>query len=314
MKVLVTGAAGFIANHLINQLLDQKHTVVGIDNFISGSRDNIEQLSSRENFHFVEGDVLELFSALESIGQIDGYDEIYHIACPASPPIYQRDQLNTLDVCFTGSRNALSLGEKNNAKVFLASTSECYGDPEVHPQPETYRGNVNTFGPRACYDEGKRAMEALAYCFGLRGTDVRIARIFNTYGPKMNPNDGRVVTNFIVQALKNEPITIYGDGTQTRSLCFATDLVDGIRRLMASEIKEPINLGSNFEFSVLEIAETVKSICGSSSKFSHKELPPDDPKLRKPDITRALKKLNWVPHTTLEDGLRLLIEDIKNKI
>lgn len=314
MKILVTGAAGFMANHLINKLLSENHTVVGIDNFISGSRENIEQLKSCQNFHFVEGDVLTLFQDLETINQLDGYDQIYHIACPASPPIYQKDQLNTLDICFTGSRNALSLAEKNNARVFLASTSECYGDPEVHPQPESYRGNVNTFGPRACYDEGKRAMEALAYCFDLRGVEVRIARIFNTYGPKMNPNDGRVVTNFIVQALKNEPITIYGDGKQTRSFCYVADLVEGITKLMNSGIKEPVNLGSNFEFDILEIAETIKKACESNSELVFKDLPQDDPKLRRPDITKALKKLNWAPSTTLEDGVRLMIEDLRLKI
>ena len=314
MKILVTGAAGFIANHLINKLLSENHIVVGIDNFISGSKENIDQLNIHDNFHFVKGDVLTLFEDLESINQLAGYDQIYHIACPASPPIYQKDQLNTLDICYIGSRNALSLAEKNSARIFLASTSECYGDPEVHPQPESYRGNVNTFGPRACYDEGKRAMEALAYCYRHRGLVIRIARIFNTYGPKMNPNDGRVVTNFIVQALHNEPITIYGDGKQTRSFCYVADLVEGITKLMNSDIEEPVNLGSNFEFDILEMAETIKKACNSSSELIFKDLPQDDPKLRRPDITKALKKLNWAPSTTLVDGIRHMIEDLRTKI
>ena len=309
----MTGAAGFVSYHLIKKLLDNGCGVIGIDNFISGQEINILDLAKyHHRFQFIKMDVLDMqtpaaIKQLEDAG-IGNVQQIFHMACPASPPIYQINPLNTLDTCYIGTRNVLELGLRLGAKVLIASTSECYGDPEIHPQPESYRGNVNTFGPRSCYDEGKRVGESLAYAFQLKGLEVRIARIFNTYGPRMSPADGRVLTNFIEQALKNESLTVYGDGTQTRSICYCEDLVRGLIKLMASDARGPMNLGSEFEVAVKELAVQVIRLTKSKSTIQFKDLPQDDPKVRRPDITRAKDMLQWEPEVSPEIGIGRMIE------
>lgn len=311
MNILVTGAAGFIAFHLVEALLQQGHRVVGIDNYISGQKENVENLLQNKNFSFFECDVINLTSEkiLPEISEdLKNLDQIFHLACPASPPIYQKNPLHTLDTCFLGSRNVLELAKKNKAKIFLASTSEIYGDPLEHPQAEDYRGNTNTFGPRACYDEGKRIMETLAFHYLQAGVQVYMARIFNTYGPRMAPFDGRVLTNFIMQALKNEPLTVYGDGLQTRSFCYVSDLVRGILLLMNSDIHEPVNLGAQYEFSILELAKTVIQLINKDLKIEYFPLPKDDPKQRCPNTNLAQKKLNWCPTVDLQSGLKLMMQ------
>jgi UDP-glucuronate decarboxylase len=313
MQIFVTGAAGFISFHLIRTLLDRGFGVIGIDNFKSGQARNISDLEKYSpRFRFIKMDVIEMlnptsFKSLEVAG-IGDIKQIFHMACPASPPIYQIDPINTLDTCYIGTRNALELGLRFGAKVLIASTSECYGDPEIHPQPESYRGNVNTFGPRSCYDEGKRVSESLAYAYSLKGLEVRIARIFNTYGPRMSPADGRVLTNFIEQALKSQNLTIYGDGKQTRSICYCEDLVRGLIKLMDSNVQGPINLGSEFEVTVNELANKVIALTKSTSTISFMPLPQDDPKIRRPDITRAKNELNWKPEIKPETGIGKMIE------
>lgn len=308
MKVLVTGAAGFLGSHLSDQLLAQGHEVIGVDNFFTGSKKNVAHLLSNSSFELIRHDItFPLYVEC---------DAILNFACPASPVHYQRNPVETLKTNVHGAINMLGLAKRTGARILQASTSEVYGDPEVHPQPETYRGQVNTLGPRACYDEGKRAAETLFMDYHRQyGVDIRIVRIFNTYGPRMAIDDGRVVSNFIVSALKGEPITIYGDGSQTRSFCYVDDLVDGILKMLWQENSTgPVNLGTNFEMTMIELAELVLRLTGSSSSLEYKELPIDDPKQRRPDLTLAKSLLNWVPTSNPEIGLLRTIEYFKSVI
>lgn len=301
-RILVAGGAGFLGVHLCRNLLEEGHEVICLDNFSSGSRDNLRHLASFPGFSYIEQDVSDPVSLR--------VDEIYNMACVASPIQYQGDPLQTMRTSTTGLVNLLTLARANNARIFQASTSEVYGNPHVHPQREDYHGNVNSVGPRACYDEGKRCAEALCMdYFRLHRVQVKIARIFNTYGPYMQPNDGRVVSNFIVQALLNKPLTIYGDGSQTRSFCYVDDLIQGIRALMKSPkaVVGPINLGNPGEFTVSELAHKVIGLTGSSSTVIYKQLPKDDPVKRRPDITRASQLLGWEPTVELEEGLKRTI-------
>ena len=296
-RVLVTGGAGFVGSHLCDALIGMGHEVICADNYYTGSKENIKQLMDYSRFELIRHDVA--FPLYVEV------DEIYNLACPASPIHYQRDPVMTTKTSVSGAINMLGLAKRTGAKVFQASTSEIYGNPEVHPQPESYWGNVNPIGPRACYDEGKRCAETLFYDYHRQyGTDIRVARIFNTYGPRMNADDGRVVSNFIVQALRGEDITIYGDGTQTRSFCYVDDLVEGFIRLMNSEITEPVNLGNPGEFTISELAESVVDIVDTKSKVVYKDLPVDDPTQRKPLIDRANELLKWNPEVQLKEGLR----------
>lgn len=296
-KILITGGAGFVGSHLCGSLLQLGHEVVSLDNFHTGRAENLAPLMDDPRFRSVEGDVADPFGF--------DVDEIYNLASPASPVSYQESPIRTLRTGLLGAMNALDLAVRTGARVLQASTSEVYGDPLVHPQVETYFGNANSFGERACYDEGKRAAEALFFAYRAeRGVDIRIARIFNTYGPGMQPDDGRVVSNFIVQALQNRPITVYGDGSQTRSFCYVSDLVDGLIGLMESDVDLPVNLGNPGEFSVLELARTVIAMTGSRSGIEHLPLPADDPRVRRPDISRARARLGWEPRVALGEGLR----------
>ena len=301
-RILITGGAGFIGSHLSESLLARGHEVVCVDNFFTGTRGNIEHLIGEKRFELIRHDVtFPLY--IET-------DEIYNLACPASPIHYQRDPVQTTKTSVHGAINMLGLAKRVKARIFQASTSEVYGDPSLHPQPESYWGNVNPVGPRACYDEGKRCAETLFFdYYRQHRLRIKVARIFNTYGPRMHPNDGRVVSNFIMQALRNQPITLFGNGQQTRSFCYVDDLVDGFIRLMESpdEVTGPINLGNPGEFSVKELAEKVIALTGSRSKLSFNPLPPDDPKQRQPDITLAKKFLGWTPKVNLEDGLKKTI-------
>ena len=302
-RVLVTGGAGFIGSFLCERLLNEGHEVLCVDNFFTGSRRNVAHLLDNSNFELMRHDVtIPLFVEV---------DEIFNLACPASPVHYQHDPVQTTKTSVHGAINMLGLAKRLGAKIFQASTSEVYGDPSVHPQTEDYWGNVNPIGSRACYDEGKRCAETLFFdYFRQHNLPIKVARIFNTYGPNMHPNDGRVVSNFIVQALKGENITIYGDGQQTRSFCYVDDLVEGFLRLMNTgpDVTGPINLGNPGEFTMLELAQKVLEITGSSSKLEHKSLPEDDPKQRQPDITRAKEILDWEPKINLEDGLKPTIQ------
>lgn len=295
--VLVTGGAGFIGSHLCRTLLASGASVICMDNLFTGTKRNILPLLENPNFEFIRHDVVTPI-LIEA-------DEIYHLACPASPVHYQSNPIKTLKTSVLGTLNMLGLAKRLKARFLLASTSEVYGDPEIHPQTESYQGNVNPVGPRACYDEGKRAAETLTVGYKeYNGVNVAIARIFNTYGPRMLPNDGRVVSNFICQALKGSEITIYGDGSQTRSFCFISDLVDGLTKLMHSSESGPINLGNPHEVTIKELAETIlEMIPDSKSNITYKPLPKDDPTRRKPDITLARKTLNWKPLIALEEGL-----------
>lgn len=308
-KILVTGGAGFIGSHLCKNLINNGNRVVCLDNFFTGSRDNIKHLIDNENFSVIEHDITEPF---------DGeFDQIYNLACPASPPHYQYDSVKTMKTSILGIINMLELAKKNNATLLQASTSEVYGDPHVHPQVETYWGNVNPIGIRSCYDEGKRCAETLMMDYHRQyGVDTRIIRIFNTYGPNMDPNDGRVVSNFIVQALKGEDITIYGDGSQTRSFCYVSDLVDGIVKMMNNSQKfiGPVNLGNPSERTILEFAELILEMINSNSKIVYKPLPGDDPTQRKPDISLAQKELGWEPKVDIKEGLSKTIEYFDQKI
>ncbi|OJY78865.1 MULTISPECIES: UDP-glucuronic acid decarboxylase family protein [unclassified Rhizobium] len=300
--VLVAGGAGFLGSHLCERLLQEGHEVVCIDNFSTGRMDNLWHLLRYDTFSFIRHDII---AALDL-----PVNEIYNLACPASPPHYQADPIHTMKTCVFGSLNLLELAALHKARIFQASTSEIYGDPQVHPQPEHYWGNVNSFGPRSCYDEGKRSAETLFRDFHTQhGVDIRIARIFNTYGPRMRPDDGRVVSNFIVQALKGQDITVYGDGSQTRSFCYVADLIDGFLRLMADQtaIRAPVNLGNPAEFTVRDLAEQIIAITGSGSKIVHRPLPVDDPRQRRPDITVAKRELAWEPSVALTDGLKSTI-------
>jgi len=302
-QILVTGGAGFIGSHLCERLLDAGHEVLCVDNFFTGSRRNVAHLLDNRNFELLRHDIT--FPLYVEV------DEVYNLACPASPVHYQFNPAQTTKTCVMGAINMLGLAKRLRVPILQASTSEVYGDPTVHPQPETYWGNVNPIGPRACYDEGKRCAETLFFDYHRQhGLDIKVIRIFNTYGPRMHPNDGRVVSNFIVQALKNEEITVYGDGLQTRSFCYIDDLVDGMMRMMNTEkgFTGPVNLGNPSEFTILELAEMVVALTGSKSRIVFKPLPEDDPKQRKPVIDLAEEKLNWKPKVKLEDGLKRTIE------
>lgn len=307
-KILVTGGAGFVGSHLCKRLLDEGNEVICLDNYFTGNKNNILELLNNPFFELVRHDITEPYFA--------EVDEIYNLACPASPVHYQYNPIKTIKTSVMGAINVLGLAKRVGAKVLQASTSEVYGDPHVHPQTESYWGNVNPIGLRSCYDEGKRCAETLFMDYHLQnGVAIKIIRIFNTYGPNMNPNDGRVVSNFIVQALKGEDITIFGDGTQTRSFQYVDDLVEGMIRMMNSErsFLGPVNLGNPHEFTMLELAEKVVKLTGSSSKIIFMPLPQDDPKQRQPDISLAKQKLdNWEPNIQLEEGLVKAIEYFKN--
>ena len=308
-RILVTGGAGFIGSFLCERLLDTGAEVLCVDNFFTGRRSNVAHLLENPRFEIMRHDItFPLFVEV---------DQIYNLACPASPIHYQHDPVQTTKTSVHGAINMLGLAKRVKATILQASTSEVYGDPDVHPQREDYWGNVNPIGIRSCYDEGKRCAETLFFdYYRQHKVQIKVARIFNTYGPRMHPNDGRVVSNFIVQALQGRDITIYGDGRQTRSFCFVSDLVDGLMRLMNSDdaITGPINLGNPGEFTMLELAEKVIELTGSTSKITHKPLPQDDPRKRRPDITRANEQLQWRPKVTLEDGLRPTIEYFREEI
>lgn len=301
-QALVAGGAGFLGSHLCDRLLREGQSVICVDNFSTGRMENLRHLLRFDTFSYIRHDIVD---------QIDvPVDEIYNLACPASPPHYQADPIHTMKTNVIGSLNLLELASHYQARIFQASTSEVYGDPHVHPQPESYWGNVNSFGPRSCYDEGKRSAETLFHDFHKQyGVDIRIVRIFNTYGPRMRPDDGRVVSNFIVQALKGEDITVYGDGSQTRSFCYVDDLIEGFFRLMNSDpaIQTPVNLGNPGEFTVRELAEKIVDMTGSSSRIVYRPLPVDDPRQRRPDITVAKRELGWEPAVALGDGLKSTI-------
>jgi UDP-glucuronate decarboxylase len=301
-RVLITGGAGFLGSHLCERLVAEGHDVLCVDNYFTGRKDNIAHLLGLPHFEAMRHDITHpLFVEV---------DEIYNLACPASPIHYQFDPVQTTKTSVIGAINMLGLAKRVKAKIFQASTSEVYGDPSVHPQPESYRGNVNPIGPRACYDEGKRCAETLFFdYFRQHNMKIKVVRIFNTYGPRMHPNDGRVVSNFIVQALKNEPITLYGDGNQTRAFCYVDDLIEGFVRMMAApdDITGPVNLGNPVETSVAELAKLVIDLTGSRSRISHRPLPVDDPIQRCPDISQAKRILNWRPQTELEPGLQRTI-------
>ena len=302
---LVTGGAGFIGSHLIDALLAEGATVVCVDNYLTGRACNLDHLGNETRFDFIEADIIERLPSKLRLGKTR-FTHIYNLACAASPPHYQADPEHTMLTCVLGTRNLLRLAEEMNARFLLTSTSEVYGDPEVHPQPEGYRGWVNCTGPRACYDEGKRAAETLTFDYARAGrADIRVARIFNTYGPRMRPDDGRVVSNVICQALAGEDITIYGDGSQTRSFCYVSDMVDGLMRLMDSEPSPgaPVNLGNPLELTVRDLVERVIRLTGTRSKVVHRPLPVDDPRRRKPDIGRAKALLGWEPKVGLQQGL-----------
>ena len=302
MRVLITGAAGFLGSHLCDRFLAEGNQVVGMDNFITGHRDNIAHLHGRDDFQFLEHDVTRF---IDVPGALDG---VLHFASPASPVDYLEKPIQTLKVGSLGTHNALGLALAKGARFLMASTSEVYGDPLVHPQPESYWGNVNPVGPRGVYDEAKRFSEAITMAYHrFHGVQTRIVRIFNTYGPRMRPGDGRVVSNFIVQALRGDPLSVYGDGSQTRSFCYVDDLVDGIHRLFHSHRVEPTNVGNPVEFTVRELAERVLAITGSGSSIDWLPLPQDDPKVRQPDITIAREVLVWEPRVPLEEGLRRTI-------
>jgi len=302
LRTLVAGGAGFLGSHLCERLLQAGHDVICLDNFFTGSKDNVAHLLGNPKFELMRHDVT--FPLYVEV------DEIYNLACPASPIHYQHDPVQTTKTSVHGAINMLGLAKRTRAKIFQASTSEVYGDPEVHPQPETYWGRVNPIGPRSCYDEGKRCAETLFFDYRRQhGLDIKVARIFNTYGPRMHPNDGRVVSNFIVQALKGEPITLYGDGTQTRSFCYVDDLIQGFIRLMQmpEEFTGPVNLGNPSEFTMIELAEQVKDLTGSKSALVHLPLPVDDPKQRQPDINLAKTALGWDPTVSLREGLKATV-------
>ena len=306
-RILVSGGAGFIGSHLCTRLVNEGHDVICLDNFFTGSKDNIKHLMGNHHFEVVRHDVTYPYSA--------EVDEIYNLACPASPIHYQHDPIQTAKTSVMGAINMLGLAMRLDAKILQASTSEVYGDPIIHPQPESYWGNVNPVGYRSCYDEGKRCAETLFMDYYRQNqTRIKIIRIFNTYGPRMLPNDGRVVSNFIIQALNNEDITIYGDGKQTRSFQYIDDLIEGMVRMMDTEddFTGPINIGNPNEFPVLELAERVIRMTGSTSKIVFKPLPTDDLKQRQPDIKLAKEKLGWQPTVELEDGLKRMIEYFKN--
>lgn len=309
MRIVVTGAAGFLGSHLTDRLIAEGHQVVGLDNLVTGHTRNIAHLAGSPAFRFVHHDVTE-YIYLE--GPVDA---ILHFASPASPIDYLQIPIQTLKVGALGTHKALGLARAKKARFLLASTSEVYGDPLVHPQPESYWGNVNPVGPRGCYDEAKRFAEAMTVAYrSFHGVDTRIVRIFNTYGPRMRPNDGRIVPSLIGQALRGEPLTVFGDGSQTRSFCYVSDLIDGIYRLLLSDAVDPVNIGNPTELTVMQFAETIKAITGTPSTIIHKPLPVDDPKQRRPDITQARERLGWEPKVGLDAGLRQTIDYFKTVI
>jgi len=305
MRILVTGGAGFLGSHLCEKLLEQGHEVVCVDNLFTGRKDNLLPFLNNPRFEFVRHDVVDPFKA--------EVDRIYNLACPASPVHYQHNAIKTIKTSVMGAINSLGLAKRTGARILQASTSEVYGDPQVHPQPESYWGNVNPIGIRSCYDEGKRVAETLFFDYHrMNGVDIRLVRIFNTYGPRMLANDGRVVSNFIVQALKGEDITIYGDGSQTRSFCYVDDLIEAFVKMMEqTQTTGPVNIGNPGEFTMLELAQLVIKLTGTKSKITHKPLPADDPKQRRPDISLAKKIINWEPKISLEEGLAKTIEYFK---
>jgi UDP-glucuronate decarboxylase len=308
-RTLVTGGSGFIGSHLCRRLLELGHDVLAADNFYSSSRHNVHELLEDPRFELIRHDVT--FPLYVEV------DEIYHLACPASPVYYQRDPVQTTKTCVHGSINMLGLAKRLGARILLASTSEVYGDPAVHPQAESYWGNVNPIGVRSCYDEGKRCAETLFFDYhGQHALSIKVARIFNTYGPKMLPDDGRVVSNFIVQALRGEPLTVFGDGSQTRSFCYIDDMVDGLIRLMNSPpgVTGPINLGNPGEFTMLELAKQVMALVEGDCPVEHLPLPPDDPARRRPDISRARELLGWEPTVPLNEGLARTVEYFRRQL
>jgi len=309
--ILITGGAGFIGSHLCEKLLSLGHKVICLDNFLTGSKNNIKHFFKNKKFKFIQHDIIEPFYLKNKI------DQIYNLACPASPIHYQINAIRTIKANTIGMINVLGFAKKHKARILQASTSEVYGDPKEHPQKESYRGNVNPLGPRACYDEGKRVAETLMFDYHRKwGLEIKIARIFNTYGPRMAENDGRVVSNFIIQALKNKPITIYGKGKQTRSFCYVNDLIDGLIKLMESPstFKGPMNLGNPNEITIKKLAEKIIRLTESQSKIVYKKLPEDDPQKRKPDIALVKNILKWKPKTGFEQGLKNTIEYFKNQI
>ena len=307
MRVLVTGGAGFLGSHLIDRLMAQGHEVLCLDNFYTGHKRNILNWVGHPYFELIRHDITEPIR-LE-------VDRIYHLACPASPVHYQYNPVKTIKVNVMGTLNMLGLAKRVKARLLLASTSEVYGDPNVHPQPEEYWGNVNCIGTRSCYDEGKRVAETLAFDYHRQNNvDIRVMRIFNTYGPRMLENDGRVVSNFIVQALKGIPLTVYGDGSQTRSFCYVSDLIEGMIRLMDGDYIGPVNIGNPGEYTILELAQTIQKMVNPDAKLTFKPLPQDDPKQRQPDITKAKKWLDWEPTISLEEGLKLTIDDFRHRL
>jgi len=307
MKVLVTGGAGFIGSHLCEYLLGKGEEVICVDNYFTGNKENIKHLLSNKNFKVIEHDIINPLFLEEKIYQV------YNLACPASPIHYQVNKIRTIKACTVGMVNMLGLAKAKNARILQASTSEVYGDPKEHPQKESYWGHVNCVGPRSCYDSGKRVAESLMMAYHWQNNiDIRIVRIFNTYGPRMAKNDGRVVSNFVVQALKNEPLTIYGKGSQTRSFCYVSDLVEGMYRVMNMEkFHEPINLGNPGEFTIIKLAKKIKKLTRSKSEIVYQPLPIDDPVKRKPDISLAKKLISWEPKIKLDDGLKETLEHFK---
>ena len=308
MRIVVTGGAGFLGSHLCERMLAEGHEVVAVDNLMTGARENIAHLLDSGRFRLLEHDVTKPYDLPA--------DRIYNLACPASPPHYQRDPVHTMLTSVLGALHGLELARRTGARFLQASTSEVYGDPDVHPHPETYRGNVNPIGPRACYDEGKRAAESLVMDFRRKhGTDGRLARIFNTYGPRMAFDDGRVVSNFIVQALRGDPLTLYGDGTQTRSFCYVDDLIDGLVRLMEHPDESgPVNIGNPGEFTVAELAEQVIALTGAKVDLVREPLPVDDPRQRKPVIDRARERLGFEPRVPLREGLARTIAEFRHRL
>lgn len=312
MRILVTGGAGFIGSHLCEKLLETGDSVICVDNFLTGSRNNIAHLLQKKNFFLIEHDIIEPLFIDEKI------DQVYNLACPASPVHYQYNPVRTIKANTIGMINMLGLARAHKARILQASTSEVYGDPTQHPQTEEYRGDVNPIGPRACYDEGKRCAEALCFDYYRmhKKMEIKVVRIFNTYGPRMSFDDGRVVSNLIVQALKGKKLTIYGDGTQTRSFCYVDDLVNGLIKMMNSKRKflGPVNLGNPDEYTIVELATEVLRLTKSKSKLVYKDLPEDDPKQRRPDISRAAKELKWKPSFSLEEGLIKTIPDFRERL
>lgn len=306
-RILVTGGAGFVGSHLVDKLMLQGHEVTVLDNFFTGRKRNVEHWIGHQNFELLHHDVVEpIFVEV---------DEIYHLACPASPPHYMHNPIKTIKTSSIGTLNMLGLAKRVNARMLLASTSEVYGDPEVHPQDENYWGNVNPNGPRACYDEGKRVAETMCYAYERQGhVDVRVARIFNTFGPRMHMNDGRVVSNFILQCLQNKDITVYGTGSQTRSFQYVTDLVDGMIKLMDSDVSSPVNIGNPDEHTILEFATIIKQLTNSNSNIVHEPATEDDPQRRRPDISKAKRELDWEPRINMMDGLKKTIEYFSNEL